>query len=74
LLNPFDGVKLSDVVSLKPAQARQLPLGLLRLDGGSLERLLALGALRARGSKILLQLRDPGSSSCKPAKSKTSVG
>ena len=68
LLNSFDGVKGGEMVGLEPAQARQLPLGLLRLDGRSLDRLLALGALRSGGAKVLLQLRDPGSSCCKPAK------
>jgi hypothetical protein len=62
------------MVGLELAQALQFPLGLPRLDSRSLNRLLTLGALRAGGSEILLQLRDSGSSSCKPAKPKPSAG
>jgi hypothetical protein len=54
LLNPFDGVKFGEIAGLEPAQARQLPFGLLRLCSCNLDRLLALGALRAGGAKILL--------------------
>jgi hypothetical protein len=54
LLHPFDGVKVGEMVGLEPAQARQLPFGLLRLCSCNLDRLLALGALRAGGAKILL--------------------
>jgi hypothetical protein len=55
------------MVGLELAQARQLPLGLLRLGSRGLGRLLAFSTLGAGGPKILLQLRDPGGSSCKPA-------
>jgi hypothetical protein len=58
LLHPFDGVKVGEMVGLEPAQARQLPFGLLCLGSRSLDRLLALDVLRAGRAKVLLQLRD----------------
>jgi hypothetical protein len=54
LLNPFNGVKLGEVVGLEPAQARQLPISLLRLGSCGLGRLLGLSALCAGDPEILL--------------------